>query len=240
MDPSPTMKTGLARIRAVTFDVGGTLIEPWPSVGHAYAEIAAQFQMMGVDPAALNGEFLRVWQARRRFDYSREAWRQLVDQTFAPLSREPLSDACFDAIYGHFSRKAAWRIFGDVLPALAHLRSHGVQCGLISNWDERLRPLLDELDLTRQFEVIGISCEAGYAKPAPEIFAQVARSFSLPAHSILHVGDSASEDFAGAQAAGMQAILLDRADVRPGERAISSLSALVGLLEQGCGKQVSD
>ena len=30
----------MENVKAVTFDVGGTLIEPWPSVGHAYAEVA--------------------------------------------------------------------------------------------------------------------------------------------------------------------------------------------------------
>jgi hypothetical protein len=39
----------LSGIRAVTFDVGGTLIEPWPSVGRVYAEVAARH---GVEVAA--------------------------------------------------------------------------------------------------------------------------------------------------------------------------------------------
>jgi hypothetical protein len=34
-------------IRAVSFDVGGTLIEPWPSVGRAYAEVAARHARPG-------------------------------------------------------------------------------------------------------------------------------------------------------------------------------------------------
>ena len=34
--------THLGHIQAVTFDVGGTLIRPWPSVGHVYAEVAAR------------------------------------------------------------------------------------------------------------------------------------------------------------------------------------------------------
>ena len=41
-------------IRAVTFDVGGTLIEPWPSVGHVYAEVAAQHGWAGLSIEALN------------------------------------------------------------------------------------------------------------------------------------------------------------------------------------------
>jgi putative hydrolase of the HAD superfamily len=234
------MKAVPPAIRAVTFDVGGTLIEPWPSVGHGYAEIAAQFGIKGVGPAALNREFLRVWQSRRQFDYSRAAWQRLVNQTFAPLSPVPPSDACFDRLYQHFSRRAAWRIFADVLPALTHLRSHDVKCGLISNWDERLRPLLEELELAREFGVLVISCETGHEKPAPEIFHRAAREFGLPAHSILHIGDSPSEDLAGADAAGMQAVLLDRATDRPGLRAISSLQGLAGVLEQGSADPVSD
>ncbi len=42
------------RIRAVTFDVGGTLIEPWPSVGHVYAEVAARHGVAAIDVATLN------------------------------------------------------------------------------------------------------------------------------------------------------------------------------------------
>ena len=31
-------------IKAVTFDVGGTLINPWPSVGDVYVEVAAELE----------------------------------------------------------------------------------------------------------------------------------------------------------------------------------------------------
>ena len=33
----------MKRVRAVTLDVGGTLIEPWPSVGADYAAVAGEF-----------------------------------------------------------------------------------------------------------------------------------------------------------------------------------------------------
>jgi len=36
-------------IRAITFDVGGTLIAPWPSVGHIYSDIAARFGVSRID-----------------------------------------------------------------------------------------------------------------------------------------------------------------------------------------------
>src|SRR5437773_3154259 len=81
-------------LRAVTFDVGGTLIEPWPSVGEVYAAVAAPFGLAGVAPEALNRQFAQAWTAREHFDYSRHAWQELVRQTFAGLAPEPPNDAC--------------------------------------------------------------------------------------------------------------------------------------------------
>src|SRR6185295_13089991 len=94
-------------IRAVTFDVGGTLIEPWPSVGHVYAEVATKFGM-DVDPAALNRSFAAAWTAGCLTDYSRAAWRRLVDRTFIATQSAPPAEACFDAIYRRFAERSAW------------------------------------------------------------------------------------------------------------------------------------
>jgi len=223
-------------IRAVTFDVGGTLIEPWPSVGHVYAEVAAGFGLSGIAPEQLNRQFAAAWKSRGSFDYSRAAWRELVNRTFAGLCPEPPGLACFDAIYGRFATAATWRLFDDVLPAFAALKSRGLKLGAISNWDERLRPLLDELRLSRCFDVIVVSCDTGRVKPDPEIFLTAARQLGVPLGSILHVGDSAREDFAGAQAAGMRAVLVDRAGASPGLTVVPCLTRVVeGLGEASFG-----
>ena len=47
-------------IKAITFDVGGTLIEPWPSVGHAYAEVAARHGVT-VEPDEVTSRFVKAW-----------------------------------------------------------------------------------------------------------------------------------------------------------------------------------
>src|ERR1051326_9281154 len=70
-------------IRAITFDVGGTLIDPWPSVGHVYAAVAAESGLPAYDPAVLNAQFVAAWRAKANFDYSRAAWASLVVSTFA-------------------------------------------------------------------------------------------------------------------------------------------------------------
>ncbi len=216
---------------AVSFDVGGTLIEPWPSVGHVYAEVAARFGLAGVEPVALNRGFATAWKQRVGHDYSRAAWQALVNETFALAGVVHPSDECFHALYQRFEQAEAWRVFEDVLPTLEALRARGIRMAVVSNWDERLRPLLDALDLVRWFDVVVISHEAGHTKPALEIFLRAAEQLNLPPEHILHVGDSAREDEEGARGAGMQAALLDRRAKVVGRTTISTLAALPELLE---------
>ena len=197
------------QITAITFDVGGTLIEPWPSVGHVYAEVAARW---GIDaaPEALNRGFAEAWQARRAFDHSRAAWQRLVNQTFLAAGGVQPSEACFDAIYRRFAEASAWRVFADAQTTLEALAARGLRLGVVSNWDERLRPLLAELNLTKHFGALIISCEAGHTKPDRQIFLRAAAELRCEPAAIVHVGDSVQEDAEGALAAGLQAVLVDR------------------------------
>src|ERR1051326_3255670 len=45
------------RVRSLTFDVGGTLIRPWPSVGHVYASAAQRYGYSNINPEILNRQF---------------------------------------------------------------------------------------------------------------------------------------------------------------------------------------
>jgi len=215
-------------IQAVTFDVGGTLIEPWPSVGHVYAEVAARFGVRR-EPELLTRQFRAAWKSRRGFDYSREAWFDLVRRSFGESAALP--EEFFPAVYERFAEPDAWHVFDDVLPALEMLASRGVRLAVISNWDERLEPLLRRLRLQPFFETITVSCDVGFTKPSSVIFEHALRQLSLEAGAVLHVGDSVREDSEGARAAGIEAMLVDRAEGKspPGTiRALSELAALVG------------
>jgi dihydrofolate synthase/folylpolyglutamate synthase len=214
-------------IRAVTFDVGGTLIEPWPSVGRVYAQVAARH---GVEVAAeaLDRQFALAWAARKNFSHRLCDWSELVRQTFAGLTTAPPSASLFGALYSHFATAAAWRIFDDVAPCLQELKRRGLKLGIISNWDDRLRPLLGELQLDHYFDSIVISGPAGPQKPEPKIFQAAAAQLHIPAEAILHIGDSASEDVAGARAAGLRALLLTRGQT---PASLSSLRFLPGLIK---------
>lgn len=231
MSGSPPEKAeAVTHIRAVTFDVGGTLIAPWPSVGHVYAEVGAQHGLNNFSAAQLNERFKAAWRARRVFEHSRREWAELVHEVFE-LPPTPATNRFFDDLYQRFAEPYAWRIFEDVVPALNALTSRGIRLGVISNWDDRLRPLLRKLKLDKHFQSFSISCEAGFPKPSRVIFRHAAAELDLAPETILHVGDSWEMDVQGARDAGLRAVQIDRGALESNADAIQSLSELSGRIK---------
>ena len=196
-----------ARIEAVTFDAGGTLIEPWPSVGEVYATVAREF---GIDCSAarLNAQFTNAWTTRSGFKYSRDEWQDVVCDSFLGISS--VSPQLFEAIFDRFAQSGAWLIYDDVIPTLQHLESLGLKLGIISNWDDRLIPLLEKLGLATYFDHIIVSAAHGTHKPDPQIFRRAAELLDVPISRMLHIGDSEREDVEGATAAGAAACRIRR------------------------------
>jgi putative hydrolase of the HAD superfamily len=217
----------LVKIQAVTFDVGGTLLEPCPSVGEVYCRIAREFGFGQIPAATVTEQFLTAWRARGVFGYTRGEWRQLVEESLSGFCA--VSDELFKAIYEGFAQRESWRVFEDVFPTLHALRGGGLKLGVISNWDERLRPLLDAVGLAESFDVTVVSTEVGAHKPDREIFDAASRALQLPGGAILHVGDSRREDLEGAIAAGFHAFRISRNSPTPrSETEIASLLEIPG------------
>jgi putative hydrolase of the HAD superfamily len=120
-----------------------------------------------------------------------------------------------------------WRVYEDVLPTLQALRARGFKLAALSNWDERLRPLLQVLGLAEYFEVIVVSGEIGHHKPSPAIYAQAAQALNLPPGQILHIGDGQREDWEGARQAGFGAFWLNRQGTATGEQTLTRLDELL-------------
>lgn len=213
-------------IQAVTFDVGGTLLTPEPSVGGVYARAAARHHNIQIPPELLDSRFREAWRRAQSFQHTRDDWERLVDEVFEGLVPRPPRETFFDELYAEFGRASAWRVFDDVLPTLETLAARGIDLGIISNWDDRLRPLLRELRLNRYFTAVIISCETGFAKPSCVAYEEALRQLGCPAHGVLHIGDSMREDFAGATAAGLHALHLRR-DAPPSDLQIQSLQDIL-------------
>ncbi|QEC50631.1 HAD family hydrolase [Baekduia soli] len=124
-----------------------------------------------------------------------------------------------------------FRAFPDVPGVLAQLRSRGAALVVVSNWDVSLHEALATTGLAPLVDAAISSAEAGAAKPDPAIFARALElAGGVAPERALHVGDSVEADVAGARAAGIAPVLVDRTGraAARGLRAIADLRALVG------------
>jgi putative hydrolase of the HAD superfamily len=217
------------KTQAITFDVGGTLIEPWPSVGDIYAQVACEHGFKNLSADQINAQFNEAWSQKEEFQYSEEHWLELVSKSFAHLLSESESAHIFPSIYRRFEESDVWKIHDDVLPTLDELADRGFRMAVVSNWDTRLRPLLKNLKLLSYFETATISSEIGFTKPSPVLFEHTLKKLGLPPSSVVHVGDSATEDVDGAESAGVSGILVRR-NGKTGVNSIGKLTDLSRLL----------
>lgn len=137
-------------------------------------------------------------------------------------------DAFFDGLYERFAEPGDWRLYDDAVPALDAIQAAGLRCAILSNWDSRLPRLIDRLGLASRFEFVMTSAEAGFSKPAPDIFDAAIARLGLSADRVLLVGDSLEEDVEGARRAGLHAALIDRKEgASAGLRSLTELPALI-------------
>ena len=115
-----------------------------------------------------------------------------------------------------------FRAFEDAAPALAAIRARGLRAVCVSNWDYALAEVLERCGLGGSFDAVITSAAVGARKPGPRIFDAALEAAGCAPHQALHVGDTPAEDIAGARAAGIRALLLDR----DGRGDIASLAEL--------------
>ena len=206
--------------RAVLLDAAGTLIDVARPLGDAYSELARDFGG-NLDPDTMTAGFRTAFAdtppmafpGRRGADLDRAErawWRAVVERVTREAGGVPEFDAYFDRLYAHYASALAWRVFPEVPEVLTALHGRSLRLAVVSNFDSRLSPLLDALDLAPFFEAVVCSGAVGAAKPDGAIFAHALAALGVDASEALHVGDSRVADYDGARAAGIEALLVDR------------------------------
>lgn len=80
----------------------------------------------------------------------------------------------------------------------------------MSNFDGRLKEILQHLDLYHSFDLVVASGEVGVEKPNPKIFQIVLDHYHLcNASHLIHIGDNVKKDYQAARDFGARALLFD-------------------------------
>lgn len=210
-------------VRAVFFDAGATLLYPRRPVEEIYAR---EFEADGArfSPEEFSRALTRAWEEVRaektanRYGGVRgepDFWRTFLKRVRGFLDGGDVSVEAFERLVSHFRDPASWALFDDVLPTVSALAGRQLLLAVVSNWDSHLPALLEGLGLARRFSALSVSAIEETGKPQSEIFLRTCTRLGVAPAQALHVGDSLVEDYEGARAAGLQALLLDREDRHP-------------------------
>lgn len=212
-------------VRCVFFDLDLTLLDNSgvaDTINRTCADIAAHHGDIDVDRLmAANAETWRefwpevqeTWVLGRMetTDVVGETWRRALASL--GLVDERLTGVALEAHLRH--EPLGHRLYPDAVATLTAIREQGLPMALITNGASDLqRAKLDHVGITDLFDELVISGEVGRAKPDAAIFEMALARLSVDAGDTWHVGDSLDNDVAGAKAAGINAVWINREGIR--------------------------
>ena len=230
---------------AVLFDLGNTLVQYWQSaefpalLERAIAGVRDELDREGLLHVAPQDMWPRV-QAEKHGspDHRVRPLEERLTRIFG-LEESALSNVLQAALCRRFLEPllACGQCYADTLPTLDALRARGLRTAIVSNlpWGSPADPWREELNRLGLMERIDLAVfcrDVGWRKPAKPIFEFALSGLQVAPERCLFVGDHPEWDVAGARAAGMDAVLIDRwtAAAPAEEQGIHSLIELWGVL----------
>lgn len=221
------------RLRAVVFDLFGTLITYPPGAQHVRAMAAR----IGVPFEALRSSW---WKLREQRDAGEldtmGSLRACCLEIGIKAGDEQLVAACGDAMA--FFRGILTPRDGAVA-TLAALRERGLLIGLVSDANIETSRLWPASPLAAHLDAAVFSSEEHVRKPDPSLYRAVCDRLAVDARNCLYVGNGDGDELAGATKAGMNAVLFTAPGENPGRESaawagtrITHLEETVALVDQ--------
>ena len=186
-------------IRAVVFDLFGTLIDDSPPAD--YREFLHETaQALGTDPE----RFREVWTA-----YDLQRYTSPIESCFEAMCGElgvvdysPALTLRLERLRGLLVPRP------DAVATLTELRERGFGLGMISNASSELSVLWAESELEPCFDAVLFSADERMMKPDPRLYARMAELLGVAAEECVFVGDGAYRELQGAAEVGMSPVLI--------------------------------
>lgn len=215
-------------IKAVFFDLDGTLRHSVPSGGEVFTDYVVTLGLAVNDEARLRalrwehlywassvdlrddllahaGETENFW-----IEYSR---RRLIALGASPQwAREFAAKASVHM--GEFYRPESI-VPEDVRRALPQLKQAGYILGVISNRDKPFLDVLKHHGIDEFFDFSLAAGEVNVFKPEPGVFEHALQRLNLSPQEAIYVGDNYYADVVGARRAGLQPVLYDPLGIFP-------------------------
>ncbi len=205
--------------KAVLFDFWGTLVQQG-----AYSPLKQTYKFMR--PRMMFGDFVEKFERiamTKPYDDQAKMFRDAFDAfgINAP-------DWVVEKLIGVWNKnKLLARLYPDTMQALEMLKSKGIKIAIVSNTPKlSVEGLLEKFGFDKLFDAVCFSYETGFLKTDPEMFDIALGKLGVSKEGAVMVGDSIETDIAGAEKAGVMAVLIDRKGTREYANKIRSLSEI--------------
>ena len=185
-------------IKAVLFDLDGTLADTAPDLGYA---LNLQRERHGLPPLAQ--ETIRP--------YASHGTRGLFEIGFGLTPEDARFDTMREEYLALYTANLCrlTQLFPGMAALLETLEERSIHWGVVTNKPARFtNPLLEQLGLIERAASIISGDTCPQPKPHPEPLLTAAREIGVAPQSCLYVGD-AERDIEAAHAAGMSALIAD-------------------------------
>ena len=204
-------------MKAVLFDLGGTLIKNAP-VPEIFGRILA---LQGIQKplAQIASAFKEVEEQLNPEDYTlpyREFWRLFNGRILTRLGIRTNLEGLADAVTDAWWDNAELELYPDARETLTDLKRKGLKLGIVTNgFQKDVDDILSRTSLKGLFDVtVGVDA-AGKPKPERAIFLYALEKLGVPPRETVFVGDNPTADYEGAKNAGVKPLLIDRDDHQP-------------------------
>lgn len=215
------MEYYLTSLRAVIFDLGGTLLD-WPDWDEdierrwalSYDYLVARYPENNWPSRE---EYVRAMRRAEKEHWDRvvtvhtsDQPKRLIRDGFHYLGLPENKRAMQLVLDGYSQAVIGWaEIFPDTVETLMLLRKRGYRLGLLSNtwWAGAWHDAdLAAHGVTELLDVVAYTSDLPYSKPHPYVFHEVAKRLQVETTACVMVGDRMVDDVGGALSVGMRGV----------------------------------
>jgi len=185
-----------ARVRAVLFDLDGTLADTAGDLASALNDVRAEIGLAPVDPASLRA-------------YASAGARGMIGAGIGVVPDDPRYEVMRESFLRHYARRLAetTSLFDGVPELLAALDDATLAWGIVTNKASRFTaPVVAALGLAHRARAIVAGDTTAHPKPHPAPLLHAAGTIGIAPAECLYVGDDLRDVEAG-NAAGMASIV---------------------------------
>ncbi|CAF0856309.1 unnamed protein product [Didymodactylos carnosus] len=219
-DMTEDLDMSLKNVHLITFDVHNVLLKVKNGAPYHYCKIAKEQLNINADESIVKQRFVQAFRQYnneypgygiRHNISSRQWWSLIFKQSFQDYNlSHDIETKLSRLLYDKFAEPHFWLKDPSADDVLNKLKTT-YRLGIISNFDERLIPLLQSFNLYNQFSFVLSPLTCGYYKPEKDIFNLAALKGECKTNEqMCHVGDDYELDYLAAKNANCKTIILTK------------------------------